>query len=273
VFVLGRTYNRRDLHKLYGGQKQSGISTPSRHSFIMLFTGEQGHQYGYQDDWTDEGIFLYTGEGQIGDMTFVRGNRAVRDHSDDGKDLHLFKYVQPGRVRYMGQMVYIDHYERPARDREGKERRVIVFKLAPISAFDSHEMGNVAEEKKLWTEPLSVLRERALATAYTAREPSETKQMVHYRSNAVRAYVLRRADGICEGCGKEAPFTTSEGQPYLEPHHIRRLSDGGPDHPQWVAALCPNCHSRAHYSADWREFNKRLLQTISEKESRIVLLK
>ncbi len=71
MFVLGNTYKRSDLHQKYGGQEQGGISTPSRHSFIMLFTGEQGQQYGYRDGWSEDGLFPYTGEGQRGDMPFV----------------------------------------------------------------------------------------------------------------------------------------------------------------------------------------------------------
>lgn len=59
---------------------------------------------------------------------------------------------------------------------------------------------------------------------------------------------------------------TSSGRPYLEPHHIRRISDGGPDHPEWVAGVCPNCHGRAHYSADKVEFNAELRAKVLKKE-------
>jgi HNH endonuclease len=37
---------------------------------------------------------------------------------------------------------------------------------------------------------------------------------------------------------------------YLEPHHLRRVSNGGPDHPAHVISLCPNCHRRVHAGAD-----------------------
>lgn len=40
---------------------------------IFLFTRGFGSQFGYDDGWTDEGIYLYTGEGQVGDMRFVGG--------------------------------------------------------------------------------------------------------------------------------------------------------------------------------------------------------
>lgn len=93
MFILGKIYKRRDLHESYGGQQQGGISTPSKHNFIMIFTGEQGQQYGYKDGWSEEGLFLYTGEGQKGDMNFVRGNLAINNHIRNGKDIYLFNYV------------------------------------------------------------------------------------------------------------------------------------------------------------------------------------
>ena len=31
MFVQGKLYVRRDLHRSYGGQRQGGISTPSQH--------------------------------------------------------------------------------------------------------------------------------------------------------------------------------------------------------------------------------------------------
>jgi 5-methylcytosine-specific restriction enzyme A len=49
---------------------------------------------GYSDEWADEGIFLYTGEGQHGDMRFIGGNRAIRDHSKNGKALYVFESIK-----------------------------------------------------------------------------------------------------------------------------------------------------------------------------------
>jgi 5-methylcytosine-specific restriction protein A len=51
--------------------------------------------------------------------------------------------------------------------------------------------------------------------------------------------------------------------PFLEAHHVRRLSDGGLDDPRWVIAVCPNCHRRAHYGADANEFNDSLRLKLS----------
>lgn len=132
MFTPGERYNRRsDLHQLYGGQAQGGISTPKNHPFLMLFTADSGPQYGYQDAWKD-GIFYYTGEGQRGDMGFVRGNRAIRDHVVDGKDLHLFKSLGRGTVEYIGQMQYAGYEERRGPDLDSSQRKVIIFRLQPV---------------------------------------------------------------------------------------------------------------------------------------------
>lgn len=272
MFVPGQVYRRRDLQERYGGQAQGGISTPAKRPFIMLFTGDSGEPYGYQDGWTTEGVFLYTGEGQRGDMDFVRGNRAIRDHIQDGKDLHLFNYTERGHVCYVGQMVCTGYQERRGPDVEGSIRRVIVFELTPIEDFlldKSHWQTEQAtmEARGLWSTPIDELRRRATAAAARSATPDERRVNARARSEAVRVYVLRRANGVCEGCGSPAPFRTPEGRPYLEPHHIRRLSDGGPDDPDWVAGVCPNCHRRAHYGEDRLEFNRHLADIVVKREA------
>jgi len=78
-----------------------------------------------------------------------------------------------------------------------------------------------------------------------------------------RAYVLGRAGGNCEGCKTLAPFVRKDGSPYLEPHHIRRVSDGGPDDPAFVIALCPNCHRRVHAGVDGASYNATLLASMT----------
>src|ERR1700746_1774493 len=69
----------------------------------------------------------------------------------------------------------------------------------------------------------------------------------------------------------------------------RRLSDGGPDHPRWVVAVCPNCHRRRpitpatprnitgcyqKWSCDWKaESEKTFRATGSERRPEGVVLR
>lgn len=134
MFEPGREYRREDLHRVFGGQRQSGIVTPRGHRLVLLFSSPTGREYGYRDGWSEDGRFYwYTGEGQRGDMTFTRGNRALRDHRERGSELHLFERTRPGVYRYVGQME-CDGYELRSGvpDRDGCPRTVIVFRMRPL---------------------------------------------------------------------------------------------------------------------------------------------
>jgi 5-methylcytosine-specific restriction protein A len=270
-FTIGQEYRRRDLHAKYGGQRQGGISTPQRFPILLLFTGESGEQYGYSDGFQEDGTFWYTGEGQVGDMEMVRGNRAIRDHEADGKALHLFESTRTAWVRYLGEASYLGVHDATAPDHNGKFRRALVFELA----LDDRKSEAVVPDLRVESErpsaafrgrDLAELRAAALAGASGTATARERRAIVRRRSEAVRIYVRKRASGKCEGCGEAAPFLTPAKQPYLEPHHIRRLADGGPDHPRWVAALCPTCHRRVHHGADGKEWNQAIADRIGALE-------
>lgn len=270
MFVQGRRYKRKELHDRFGGQRQGGISTPKNAPLLMLFTWESGREFGYQDGWTDEGVFEYTGEGQRGDMEATRGNAAILNHAKQGRDLHVFEAAGRGSVRYVGQMMCVGFHEREGPDVDGRDRRALVFDLVPKEASAQPPYDEEKQELgELWTLPMNELRERARGEVES--KPASHRhgtRALYERSEAVRVYVLRRAGGVCEACEAKAPFTAADGRPYLEPHHIRRLSDGGPDDPAWVAGVCPNCHRHAHYGHDAREFNSHLAVKVQRMETR-----
>jgi 5-methylcytosine-specific restriction protein A len=238
-----------------------------------LFTGESGKQYGYlHDGFREDGTFWYTGEGRNGDMRMIKGNFAIRNSAAKGKQLHLFEQTRKGFVQYLGEFVYLDHHEDRAPDSAGDLRKVIVFELEAISNEVDFEPvlppgAGQSEPARFWNLPLRQLRDLACTISSKEQTPAQRKRTVYERSEAVRIYVLRRANGKCEGCEREAPFNNYKGQPYLEPHHIARIADEGPDHPEWVAALCPNCHRRVHFGADSKSYNELVAANIKLIES------
>ena len=267
--IPGETYRRRSLHEHFDGQRQGGISTPSKHPIIMLFTGTSGVQHGYEDGWSGP-VFCYFGEGQEGDMPWVRGNVAIRDHAASGRDLHLFQNLMKPRsyVRYIGQFFAESWDYRQVPDRTQTMRRGIVFHLVPATmpiAVATQNPESVNLDERLAS--LKRTAEKAGAVA-PERELRQVVEAFVRRSVAVRDYALARAKGTCECCDLAAPFKTKSGTPYLEVHHIRRLSDGGPDRPDAVAAICPNCHRAAHFSADAAQLNIKLLGRVRYKERR-----
>ncbi|MCC8253394.1 HNH endonuclease [Vibrio campbellii] len=95
----------------------------------------------------------------------------------------------------------------------------------------------------------------------------ETTTTVYQRSGKVKGWVIRRSNGHCELCEKEAPFTKEDGTPFLEVHHLTRMIDGGPDTIQNCAALCPNCHRKLHHCADRVNLTEGLRNKVLKKES------
>ena len=86
------------------------------------------------------------------------------------------------------------------------------------------------------------------------------------RDQAVVKWVLHNADGRCEACDSPAPFyKASNGEPFLEVHHLIRLCDGGPDTIENAIAVCPNCHRNLHYGKDLQ----KIKETIYRKFNRL----
>ena len=72
----------------------------------------------------------------------------------------------------------------------------------------------------------------------------------YVRNPEVVAWVLLAARGACELCDEPAPFAGSDGEPFLEVHHVRPLGEGGPDQTDNAVAVCPSCHRQLHYGSD-----------------------
>lgn len=271
-FIKNKVYDRRlDINGPYGGSYQNGISASNRTPAIFLFTGETGEKYGYSDNFDTEGVFSYAGEGQVGDMQLSRGNLAITTHAADGRALHVFRSLAKGKGhRYVGEFSYVNHEFGRGPDRDQRDRRIIIFHLVPIDLDvddDASASDNLTPERPLVSD-IDEARRKAIA-AFVATEGAggrQAKRTLYLRSKAVRDYVLLRSRGTCESCHEPAPFERPDGSMYLEPHHTMRVSDGGLDHPRFVAAICPTCHREIHYGRDGRRRNAELTEYLAQVE-------
>lgn len=113
-FEVGARYLRKELHDEFAGQRQYGISTPSAESFIFVFTDPQTEEHGYSDRFLSNGLFIYSGEGREGPMTMDGGNERIRNHAENGDNLHVFEVIGESNgadvVTCDGEYEYVDHY-------------------------------------------------------------------------------------------------------------------------------------------------------------------
>ncbi len=133
MFEKGELYDRQsDIHEKFGGNRQSGIASCANHPYIFLFSSPRGEEYGYEDGWISADEYRYAGEGQVGDMEMVRGNRIVLNHLEMGKELHLFEKRSAGVYEYIGEFICKGHIKVTGKDALGVGRQMIMFSLCPV---------------------------------------------------------------------------------------------------------------------------------------------
>jgi|TARA_Y100000031_G_C8188941_1_gene370401 5-methylcytosine-specific restriction protein A len=229
MFQLGKKYLRKHIINTYGGQSRSGITTPSKHPLIFLFTSSSGKEFGYDDGWTDDGIFEICGEGQIGDMRFVRGNKAIYEHKKNGKELHLFEAVSKGYVRYVSQMSLMSFRKDHGKDKDGNMRERIIFQLIPESTFNENELTS------------SHLADGNKTVKYSTTYERNPKN----RRDAIKIHGLS-----CMACGFNFEKSYGEhGKGFIHVHHNQPLHETGEtiiDPKKDLIVLCPNCHAMVH---------------------------
>lgn len=207
-FEVGALYNRqKQIHGLFGGQQQGGISTPKEHPLVIAFTGEAGVSHGYHDFWDDDEVFHYFGEGQVGDMKYVAGNRAIGEHVKDGKTLVLFQMMgrrQP--CRYLGRFMCQSSYVQPdTPDREAHPRSAIVFRLRSLEA----SLGLATSEAE----------QAEINTAFNVDGATTTMRETEVRTK--QRLFRERLIGIEKGCR----LTGIEDLRFLRASHIKPWAD------------------------------------------------
>ncbi|MCS5495625.1 hypothetical protein NY547_00035 [Cnuibacter physcomitrellae] len=160
--AVGETRKRRDVHRVYGGQQQQGISTPARSPNILLFTDpDKGRKYGYDafEGLRDDGIYSYTGEGRAGPQEMTRGNLAILNSPATGKALRLFR-TRGTSATYIGEFVLGDppYTEQQIQDEKHNPRRGFIFNLAPVEwasdQLPTYGGGALAQADVIpWTPP------------------------------------------------------------------------------------------------------------------------
>jgi hypothetical protein len=126
-FISGKIYRRSEIHDLYGGNRQSGISASAKAPFIFIFSGKTGKKHGYQDGWDNPNVFSYTGEGQKGNMEFTKGNLALREHLIQNRRVFLFEFVRKGEWMFQDEVEYLDFSYGEILDTDGELRQGIRF--------------------------------------------------------------------------------------------------------------------------------------------------
>ncbi|WP_162251400.1 HNH endonuclease signature motif containing protein [Massilia sp. Root418] len=275
-FIRGREYIRSHLLEFIGSkQAQSGVLWGSKEPGCLICTsgGRHGKKAGYSDELVSDGTWWYFGQGQAGDQDVK--NSANAKLASEERSVLLFTSREPTskelaagsgygkRFAFQGCFNVSGHEFITPTSGPRANDRLVRFRLVPADGDADFEGAGTADFS---TEALLVMRKELTDQNHS---PTKMTALREYRkrSDKVHIYALTRAKEVCEGCHSPAPFFGINGRGFLEVHHMTRLADDGPDAPSNVAALCPNCHRRAHCSQDRVSFNQAVQDFVANLES------
>lgn len=210
---------------------QAGISgSPLQGADSIVLSG------GYEDDFDDGAIIIYTGHGgrdvatgkQVADQTFDRGNLALARNQLTGLPVRVTRgsrHASPlspsSGYRYGGLYRVEDHWHEAGK-----------------SGFRIYRFRLVKTSGKVFTSPTGPLFSQA-AMDPTPRITTTVQRLV--RNTATAQRVKEWHNFTCQICGIR--LETPAG-PYAEAAHIRPLGapHHGPDEESNILCLCPNHH-------------------------------
>lgn len=267
---VGRIYRNNEIANAFGCSTQGGMRRSHITNTLVIFSDHAGADY--EDKWTvdenGEEILLYVGMGKSdrGDQDINFGqNITLKESNENGVDVYLFEAYERSRHMFRGRVRLVSE---PYQDTQAG-RKVWIFPLKIVDesfVIPEEVIEQNDEQKQKDAERLSVdaLLERAKKVSGQSRRT--VKSQTYVRDAYVAEYTKRRANGICDLCGKPAPFNDKKGNPYLESHHVHWLSRGGEDTIYNTVALDPSCHKKIHVLDDDGDY-KVLLERINYYQS------
>lgn len=249
-FQIGQVVTHDALTQAFKCGNMGGMRrSKATNSLVIISDHTKGL---YEDKWYRD-VLHYTGMGKSGDqsLSFMQ-NKTLAECNYNSVDVHLFEVLAASQYIYRGKVTLASSpYQEVQSGEDGLPRKVWMFPLQPmqgVQAIDEITFEDYIAEKKMAAKKLSLhdLCKRANSATSTKASSRYVNRMEYVRDPYIAEYTKRRANGICQLCGKPAPFTDKDGEPYLQSHHIEWLSKGGSDTPDNTAALCPNCHCRMH---------------------------
>jgi len=131
---------------------------------------------------------------------------------------------------------------------------IFIYNLSKLSN------DNTINEENFYSQVNIDILKKKVSTIDINPSKIEQKIQTYKRNNLLRSYIKQRSNYTCEmpKCNY-ASFTKSNGEKYIEIHHIMPLSEGGEDSIENTIALCPNCHREIHHSKNKEKLNKLLI--------------
>ena len=131
----GQVLSNKELYEFFKTKPQGGMRRSNKTNSLVLISKKiKGDESIYYNSLKKDGLYHYTGMGQLGDQSLTyRQNKTLAESNINGINLFLFEVYQPkeytflGRVKLEGQP-----YQEIQLDAENNKRNVWIFPLKII---------------------------------------------------------------------------------------------------------------------------------------------
>lgn len=112
-----------------------GINITSESVVLISSIGKKAGAFVYHDHWTEDGDYIYSGEGKSGDQKLTKGNLAIFNAAKDGKALYLFVKLSSSEYYFQGRVTCVEHFTENEKDENGIVRKEYKFRLKKIAEW------------------------------------------------------------------------------------------------------------------------------------------
>ena len=126
-----------DVGKKYGINRSGfgrGINVTDDAIILISSLIKDGTRYTYHDHFDVNGDFIYSGEGQNGDQTMTRGNRAIVEAAQNNKKIILIIKASPTEYMPQGEYYLVEYTVEDDTGEDGEQRKEYKFRLRKMSA-------------------------------------------------------------------------------------------------------------------------------------------
>lgn len=256
----GQKLSTDEVTSIFKCTLQGGMNKSNKtNSLVLVFNHIK---YSYNNRW-DNDIIHYTGMGQKGDQSLdFRFNKTLNESNENGVKLYLFEKFIAKEYTYRGKVkLNSEPYREEQVDFDSNRRKVWMFPLKLIdfkrSYIEIDDINKIEAVKEKNIKKMSSAKIKSYAENFKSKDNVREVVSKHIDRNPhVKEYAKIRAAGVCQLCEKKAPFNTTNGEPFLEVHHVDYLRNNGDDSWDNVVALCPNCHRKIHSLENKDDYNK-----------------
>jgi 5-methylcytosine-specific restriction protein A len=251
--------DRVEIWTLFGGQWVQGVTRFENEEIVNVFFDEDGP---YADEIDHEtGAVEYRGKGLTGEQKLTEGNELLENARLSKSAIRFWYKPSKGNWLFRNWAAVADRDNIEEEDIEGNLAKRFLWYLEPVVSQDKTLwpaelvqalVRDISEDEViLLKNPKNLLLDYARiakeleANPTTIASSAKPRTPQPRRRKRAKDIVIARAAGVCENdqCTGMPPDVKKDGTPLFQVDHIIQLSDGGPDQPDNMIALCPNCHT------------------------------